>query len=80
VTKGLYVLGLQLSAAQWGTAIAAEARQKDGPAYPSGQRTLRDADEIARGILGFQPHPKMSMPHRTRPRKMSMPHVRAHEK
>ena len=53
VTEGLYVLGLQLSAAQWGTAIAAEARQKNGPAYRSGQRTLRDADEIARGILGL---------------------------
>lgn len=52
VTRGLYVLGLQLSAAQWGTAIAAEARQKNGPAYRSGQRTLRDADEIARHILG----------------------------
>lgn len=53
VTNGLYVLGLQLSAAQWGTAIAAEARQQHGPVYPSGQRTLRDADEIARGILGL---------------------------
>ncbi|WP_426976045.1 FAD/NAD(P)-binding protein [Pseudarthrobacter sp. O4] len=53
VTEGLYVLGLQLSAAQWGTAIAAEARQKNGPAYRSGQRTLHDADEIARGILGI---------------------------
>ncbi|WP_445155322.1 FAD/NAD(P)-binding protein [Arthrobacter sp. Hor0625] len=52
VTEGVYVLGLQLSAAQWGTAIAAEARQQQGPAYRSGQRTLRDADEIARGILG----------------------------
>lgn len=52
VTEGLYVLGLQLSAAQWGTAIAAEARQQHGPHYRSGQRTLRDADEIARGILG----------------------------
>ncbi len=52
VTDGLYVLGLQLSAAQWGTAIAAEARQKNGPAYRSGQRTLHDADEIARAILG----------------------------
>ncbi|MET4096452.1 FAD/NAD(P)-binding protein [Arthrobacter sp. UYCu712] len=51
VTEGLYVLGLQLSAAQWGTAIAAEARQKTGPAYRSGQRTLHDADEIARDIL-----------------------------
>ncbi len=52
VTDGLYVLGLQLSAVQWGTAIAAEARQKSGPVYRSGQRTLRDADEIARAILG----------------------------
>jgi len=46
------VLGLQLSAAQWGTAIAAEAIQPGGPNYPSGQRTLRDADEIAQAILG----------------------------
>lgn len=52
VTEGLFVLGLQLSAVQWGTAIAAEARQKSGPVYRSGQRTLRDADEIARAILG----------------------------
>ena len=52
VTEGLYVLGLQLSAVQWGTAIAAEARQKSGPVYRSGQRTLRDADEIARAVLG----------------------------
>jgi hypothetical protein len=52
VTDGLYVLGLQLSAAQWGTAIAAEARPKAGPVYRSGQRTLHDADEIARAILG----------------------------
>ncbi|MCX6499203.1 MAG: FAD/NAD(P)-binding protein [Arthrobacter sp.] len=52
VTDGVYVLGLQLSAAQWGTAIAAEARPQRGPAYRSGQRTLRDADEIARAILG----------------------------
>ena len=44
----------ELSAVQWGTAIAAEARQKSGPVYRSGQRTLRDADsEIARAILGF---------------------------
>jgi uncharacterized NAD(P)/FAD-binding protein YdhS len=53
VTEGLYVLGLQLSAAQWGTAIAAEARQRGGPVYRSGQRTLRDADEIARSVLGL---------------------------
>ncbi|MET4618643.1 putative NAD(P)/FAD-binding protein YdhS [Arthrobacter sp. 2762] len=52
VTRGMYVLGLQLSATQWGTAIAAEARPATGKAYASGQRTLRDADEIARSILG----------------------------
>ena len=51
ITRNLYVLGLQLSAVQWGTAIAAEARPRTGPAYASGQRTLRDADEIARSIL-----------------------------
>jgi hypothetical protein len=51
VTEGLYVLGLQLSATQWGTAIAAEATPNSGPVYRSGQRTLRDADEIARDIL-----------------------------
>lgn len=52
VTRGMYVLGLQLSSAQWGTAIAAEAHQPGTPAYRSGQRTLRDADEIAQAILG----------------------------
>ena len=51
VTEHLYVLGLQLSSAQWGTAIAAEALQPGSPAYRSGQRTLRDADEIAAAIL-----------------------------
>ncbi|MDP9889326.1 FAD/NAD(P)-binding protein [Pseudarthrobacter enclensis] len=51
VTEGLFVLGLQLSSAQWGTAIAAEAVQDGSPAYRSGQRTLRDADEIAAAIL-----------------------------
>ncbi|MHC6219333.1 FAD/NAD(P)-binding protein [Arthrobacter sp. MMS24-S77] len=53
VTPGMYALGLQLSSAQWGTAIAAEARPSDGRAYRSGQRTLRDADEIARDMLGL---------------------------
>lgn len=58
--RGLYVLGLQLSAVQWGTAIAAEAHAfgapgeaNDGAPYPSGQRTLRDADLAARDILGL---------------------------
>lgn len=53
ITENLYVLGLQLSASQWGNAIAAEARPRSGLAYASGQRTLRDADEIARSILGL---------------------------
>lgn len=44
---GLYVLGLQLSSVQWGTAIAAEASSK----YRSGYRTVRDADAIAEAIL-----------------------------
>lgn len=51
VTENLYVLGLQLSSTQWGTAIAAETLQPGSPAYRSGQRTLRDADEIAAAIL-----------------------------
>lgn len=56
--QGLYVLGLQLSAVQWGTAIAAEAHPfgapgeaNDGAPYPSAQRTLRDADAAAKDIL-----------------------------
>ena len=51
VTEGMYVLGLQLSSNQWGTAIAAEAVHPGYPAYRSGQRTLRDADELAAAIL-----------------------------
>lgn len=46
--ENLFVIGLQLSAVQWGTAIAAES----GPVYRSGDRTLRDADAIAERILG----------------------------
>lgn len=46
--EGLYVLGLQLSSVQWGTAIAAQADAE----YRSGYRTLRDADDIAAAILG----------------------------
>ncbi|MDQ0030833.1 FAD/NAD(P)-binding protein [Arthrobacter bambusae] len=53
VTPGMYALGLQLSSTQWGTAIAAEARPAEGTIYRSGQRTLRDADEIARDMLGL---------------------------
>ncbi|NJC21181.1 putative NAD(P)/FAD-binding protein YdhS [Arthrobacter pigmenti] len=48
VQEGLYVLGLQLTSVQWGTAIAAEA----GASLDAGGRTLRDADDIARAILG----------------------------
>ena len=43
----LFVLGLQLSSVQWGTAIAAEA----GADPEAGARTLLDADGIARRIL-----------------------------
>ncbi|MFC8303811.1 FAD/NAD(P)-binding protein [Specibacter sp. NPDC057265] len=45
---GMYLLGLQLSSVQWGTAIAAEADAK----YRSGYRTILDADAIAADILG----------------------------
>lgn len=45
--QDLYVLGLQLSSVQWGTAIAAEA----GAPADAGARTLRDADDIAAAIL-----------------------------
>jgi len=45
---GLYVLGLQLSSVQWGTAIASQA----GAVYRSGYRTILDSDAIAGAILG----------------------------
>lgn len=47
VQEKLFVMGLQLSSVQWGTAIAAEA----GAPLDAGGRTLRDADDIARAIL-----------------------------
>ncbi len=47
VCEGLYVLGLQLSSVQWGTAIAAEA----GGAARGSARTLADADAAARAVL-----------------------------
>lgn len=53
VSPGMYAVGLQLSSTQWGTAIAAEARPSDGRSFRSGQRTLQDADEIARDMLGL---------------------------
>ncbi|UWX97506.1 FAD/NAD(P)-binding protein [Arthrobacter zhaoxinii] len=43
----LFVLGLQLSSVQWGTAIAAEA----GAPAAEGSRTLQDADAIAAAVL-----------------------------
>lgn len=48
IARGLYVLGLQLSSVQWGTAIAAQAASD----YASGFRTLQDADSIAADVLG----------------------------
>lgn len=45
--EDLYVLGLQLSSVQWGTAIAAEA----GSPARAGARTLQDAADIARALL-----------------------------
>ena len=50
--EGLYVLGLQLSSVQWGTAIAAES----GGSARGSARTLADADAAARAILGLSPH------------------------
>ncbi|WP_417219677.1 FAD/NAD(P)-binding protein [Arthrobacter sp.] len=41
--RGIFVLGLQLSSVQWGTAIAAEA----GAGFQDGARTLGDADAVA---------------------------------
>ncbi|MFC0582264.1 FAD/NAD(P)-binding protein [Micrococcoides hystricis] len=45
--ENIFVLGLQLSSAQWGTAIAAEA----GASTKLGARTLGDADAIAVAVL-----------------------------
>ncbi|MCT1601350.1 FAD/NAD(P)-binding protein [Kocuria sp. p3-SID1433] len=47
VQDGVWVLGLQLTSVQWGTAIASEA---DAPAE-LGARTLADADRAAEQIL-----------------------------
>lgn len=48
VQDHVYVLGLQLSSVQWGTAIAAEA----GAGPDDGGRTLADADAVAAAVLG----------------------------
>jgi hypothetical protein len=53
VEPGVLVLGLQLSAVQWGVAIAAEA----GASAELGARTLADADRIAAAVLGPAPAP-----------------------
>ena len=45
--RGIFVLGLQLSSAQWGTAIAAQA----GPITAPEARTLHDAQNIVDAIL-----------------------------
>ncbi|HXD28273.1 MAG TPA: FAD/NAD(P)-binding protein [Arthrobacter sp.] len=45
--RGVFVLGLQLSSVQWGTAIAAEA----GAGWHEGARTLGDADAVAAELL-----------------------------
>lgn len=45
--RGIFVIGLQLSSAQWGTAIAAEA----GADLGDGARTLGDAQAIAGELL-----------------------------
>lgn len=47
VEPGVFVLGLQLSAVQWGVAIAAEA----GAPAELGARTLADADRVAAEVL-----------------------------
>lgn len=47
VQESVFVIGLQLAAVQWGTAIAAEAEG----ALDAGGRTLLDADTIAAAIL-----------------------------
>ncbi|MCT1607819.1 FAD/NAD(P)-binding protein [Nesterenkonia massiliensis] len=47
-SEGLYALGLQLSSAQWGTAIAAEA----GGDPATTARSLADADAAAADVLG----------------------------
>lgn len=45
--RAIFVLGLQLSSAQWGTAIAAQA----GAPLDGAARTLGDAQDIAREVL-----------------------------
>lgn len=51
VRDGIWVLGLQLASAQWGTAIAAEAHAP----RELGARTLADADRIAECVVRPEP-------------------------
>lgn len=44
--RGIFVMGLQLSSAQWGTAIAAQAGDVNNPAA----RTLKDATHVANEV------------------------------
>ncbi|KAD3456088.1 hypothetical protein GD627_15475 [Arthrobacter yangruifuii] len=60
--KNLFVLGLQLSSVQWGTAIAAEA----GAPASEGSRTLQDADDIAAALLAAAASAAESGPRRGR--------------
>ncbi len=45
--RALFVLGLQLSSVQWGTAIAAQA----GASLEGAARTLGDAQDIANELV-----------------------------
>ena len=45
--RAIFVIGLQLSSAQWGTAIAAQA----GAAFDDAARTLGDAQDIAHELV-----------------------------
>lgn len=57
--RAVFVLGLQLSTAQWGTAIAAQAGEPlDGAA-----RTLGDAQEIARELMRLSQVQNLNQPH-----------------
>lgn len=60
--EGIWVLGLQLASAQWGTSIAAEAHS---PAE-LGSRTLADADRVASAILEDHHREPITVPHRFR--------------
>jgi hypothetical protein len=56
--RAIFVLGLQLSSAQWGTAIAAQA----GAALDGAARTLGDAQDIARELLRLSQVQELNQP------------------